>query len=286
MLGYTTGAYYKSLKKQTKQAFQTDILLDLIKQKRKIWKKGSGRNLLKSLETDLNQHNIKIGRDRFFAFLKTHSLQIKRRKLKPLLTNSRHRFYKYPNLIKELEVSIINQLWVSDMTYIYITSLKKYAYLFLITDVFNREIIGYCLSLSPTGAAAIKALKQAFKNRGITQPCAQLYHHSDRGYCYHKYTQLLEQYKIQISMAEKGDARENAIAERVNGIIKGEFTDGKTLTLTTFKQGQQQLKTIIQFYNKQRPHGSIERMTPLEAKNCTHQLKRLWKNYYKESSLL
>ena len=251
LLGYTTGAYYKALSKQSKQAFQTDILLDLIKQKRKIWKKGSGRNLLQSLQNDLKKHNIKIGRDRFFAFLKTHGLLIKRRKLKPLVTNNRHRFYKYPNLIKEMEVRAINQLWVSDMTYIYITSLQKYAYLFLITDVFNREIIGYCLSLSPTGAAAIKALKQAFKNRGITKPCPSLYHHSDRGvqYCYHQYTQLLDQCKIQISMAAKGDPRENAIAERVNGIIKGEFTEGRTLTFTTFKQGGQELKKSIGFYN-------------------------------------
>jgi len=182
LLGYTTGAYYKALCRQSKQAFQTEILLDLIKQKRRIWKKGSGRNLLKSLAGDLKKHNIKIGRDRFFAFLKTHNLLIKRRKLKPLVTNSRHRHYKHPNLIKALEVRAINQLWISYITYIYIASLQKYAYLFLITDVFNREIIGYCFSLSPNGAAAIKALKQAFKNRGITKPCRWLYHHSDRAF--------------------------------------------------------------------------------------------------------
>jgi len=263
-------------------------LLDLINQKRKIWKKGSGRNLLQSLQNDLKEHNIKIGRDRFFAFLKAHGLLIKRRKLKPLVTNSRHHYYKYPNRIKALVVKRIKQLWVSDMTYIYITSLQKYAYLFLITDVFNREIIGYCFSLNPNGAAAIKALKQAFKNRGITKACPELYHHSDRGvqYCYHQYTQLLERYDIQISMAAKGDPRENAIAERVNGIIKGEFTKGRTLTFTTFKQGQQQLIKIIRFYNEERPHSSIERMTPLQARNCKRLLKRLWKNYYKESSSL
>jgi len=286
LLGYSKQAYYKSLVKQEKQAFQTDILIDLIRKKRGLWKKGSGKNLLASLQDELKKHHIKIGRDKFYAFLKEHELLIKRRKTKPYGTNSHHHYYKHPNLIKELVVERINHLWVSDMTYIYVRSIEKWSYLFLITDVYNREVIGYCLSLKPDGAAAVSALRQALRNRGITKQSLPLYHHSDRGiqYCCHKYVKILDGLDVNISMTENSDPRENAIAERVNGILKIEFTEGRKLEFSTFKQGQKKIKEIIQFYNEQRPHSSIERMTPAQARNCTRPLKRLWKSYYKETA--
>lgn len=288
LLGYSKQAYYKSVAKEEKEAFQADILLDLIKTKRGIWKRGGGKKLYASLKEELERHHIKIGRDKFYQFLKAHELLIKRKKTRPYSTNSNHHYRKHPNLIVDLEVERINHLWVSDMTYIYVRSIQKYGYLFLITDAYNREVIGYCFSLKPDGAAAVRALRQALRNRGITKHSLVLYHHSDRGiqYCCNKYVNILKGLHINISMTENSDPRENAIAERVNGILKIEFTEERKLEFNTFREGQKKIKEIIRFYNEERPHSSIERMTPVEARNCTGPLKRLWKNYYKEPKSL
>jgi len=256
------------------------LIVDLVKKKRRLWKKGSGRNLLAALKTDFQEHSIEIGRDKFFDLLRENGLLMKNRKRKTNTTMSYHHFHKYPNIIKELVPIRSGGVIVSDITYIWIQEIENFAYLFLITDVYSRKIIGYCVSDSLKAYAAVSALKMALKQ--IDEP-VNCIHHSDRGiqYCCHEYTGLLQKNGIAISMTENGDPLENAIAERINKTIKEEFTNEKTLSFKTFNQAKKELPKFIDFYNNERPHRSIDMLTPTMAYNMTGELKRRWKSYYK-----
>ena len=262
------------------------LVVGLIEEKRKIWKKGSGRNLFKSLEKDFKGHKIKIGRDKFFSILRSHNLLIKRKSKKAITTMSYHHFHKYPNLIKGLKPMKGNEVWVSDITYIWLEGEDCFGYLFLITDVYSRKVVGYCLSKSLSRQGAIKSYGMAKKELS-EEELKNCIHHSDRGvqYCSYDYTDLLKDDKVLISMTENSDPRENAIAERINRTIKEEFTDKKTLTFNTFKEAKREMKKIIKFYNEERPHSSVERYTPNEAYEMEGELKRCWKNYYKNKNV-
>jgi transposase InsO family protein len=263
--------------------FKEQLILDMVKEKRKIWKKGSGRNLLASLQEDFQKHSIKIGRDKFFDLLRDNGLLMKTRRRKAVTTFSYHRFHKYPNIIRELTPQKPGELMVSDITYVWISETESFAYLFLITDVYSRKIIGYCVSDTLKAASAIKALKKAIKQLPIP---GQSIHHSDRGiqYCSYEYTNLLKKHGIKISMTENGDPLENAIAERINRTIKEEFTNEKTLTFKTFEEAKRSLPKIINFYNGKRPHRSIDMNTPNAAFKMEGELKKRWKNYNKNKN--
>jgi transposase InsO family protein len=174
------------------------------------------------------------------------------------------------------------EIIVSDITYIWIENIENFAYLFLITDLYSRKIIGYCLSDNLKAKSALKALNMALKQINNPKGCI---HHSDRGiqYCCHDYTSLLRNNKIRISMTKNGDPLENAVAERINKTIKEEFTDQKTLHFKSFSQGLREISKIVKFYNEQRPHRSIEMLTPSQAFTMTGELKRLWRSYQKTS---
>jgi len=258
------------------------LILDLVKEKRKMWKKGSGRNLLASLQEEFRKHSIKIGRDKFFDLLRENNLLMTTKQRRAITTFSYHHFHKYPNIIRELTPLKPGELIVSDITYVWIRETESFAYLFLITDVYSRKIIGYCVSNTLRAISAIKALKMAIKQLPVTEGSI---HHSDRGiqYCSYDYTNLLKEYDIKISMTENGDPLENAIAERVNRTIKEEFSDEKTLSFRTFNQAKRELPKFIKFYNEQRPHRSIDMNTPEAAFNMEGELKRRWKSYFKNT---
>ena len=209
-----------------KKVLDDQLIIELIRKKRKLWKKGSGRNLLAALQTDFQEHSIKIGRDKFFDLLKENGLLIKNKKRKVNTTFSYHHFHKYPNLIKELTITYPGHVIVSDITYIWLSDTDSFAYLYLITDVYSRKIVGYYISDNLKASSAIKALKIALKT--LFQVKTTI-HHSDRGiqYCSYEYTDLLKLNNISISMTEDSDPRDNAIAERVNRTIKEEFCDEK-----------------------------------------------------------
>lgn len=268
-----------------KEKLKEELIIGLIHKKRQIWKKGSGRNLHASMQKEFKEHTIKIGRDKFYDILRSNGLLIKRRKMKAYTTNSFHHFKKYPNIIRGINPTKPGQIIVSDITYIWIKEIENFAYLFLITDVYSRKILGYCLSDNLKANAAVFALKMAI--RRLPAPADSI-HHSDRGiqYCCFEYTRILERNLIKISMTEKGDPLENAIAERVNRTIKEEFTSEKTLSFSTFKQGKMDIPKFIKFYNEKRPHRSINMLTPGEAFNITGELKRRWKAYYKKREII
>ncbi len=285
LLGYSKQAYYKSIKHREFKAFDEYIILELIHQKRKIWKKGSGRNLLASLKDDFSDHDIKIGRDKFFDLLRAHNLLIKKKGRRAVTTNSYHHFHRYPNLIRELVPEKPNHIWVSDITYVLVEQEACFLYLFLITDMYSRKIIGYSLRKDLKARGAIEAIKMAIKQtKGMS--LTQTIHHSDRGiqYCSNAYTNLLKKSSINISMTENGDPLENAIAERVNRTIKEEFMDNYKLGYESISLAVREIKRNIAFYNEIRPHRSIEMLTPNQAHQRTGHLERKWKNYYKNKT--
>ncbi len=146
LLGYSKQAYYKKVKTKENQDIQETLVVDLVKEKRKLWKKGSGRNLHAALKVEFTKHNIKIGRDKFFTLLRENGLLVKNKQRRTRTTFSYHHFHKYPNLIRELETTRVNQVIVTDITYLYLRASDSFAYLFLVTDLFSRKIVGYNVS--------------------------------------------------------------------------------------------------------------------------------------------
>ncbi len=284
MFGYSKQAYYKQLHYQEQESFEEYLIVGLINQKRKIWKRGSGRNLWKALQADFLEHNISIGRDKFFDLLRRNGLLIHIKKRRVKTTDSYHRYHKYPNLIKGLKPLKANEIWVSDITYLWLNRSDCFCYLFLITDMYSRKIIGYCVCSSLHAQGAIISLQMALENSKSqrTQGCI---HHSDRGiqYACDAYTSILNNNGFLISMTEKSDPLENAIAERVNKTIKEEFTDQKEISFTTIAAAKKSIKQFIDFYNNQRPHRSIDWLTPNAAYRREGELKRHWKMYIRKA---
>lgn len=223
----------------------------------------------------LAAHQFQIGRDALFDLLSEHGLLVTKRKRKGSVTTfSRHRFKKYPNIIKEFIPIAPNQLWVSDITYIHLK--EGFAYLSLITDAYSHKIVGFYLSKNLSANGPLKALRMALISNPII---TDLIHHSDRGvqYCCDDYVRLLNNNNIRISMTENGDPLENALAERVNGILKTELLEE---VYCDFKAAQQAVAVACSTYNHLRPHGSIDNLKPFEAHQKSGELLKRWKNYY------
>lgn len=201
-----------------------------------------------------------MGRDKFLNLLHRHNLIITPRKTHHT-TNSNHLYFKYPNLVKQLNVKHINQLWVSDITYIYTTE-DKFCYLHLITDVYSRMILGYVLSPTLEAKYTIEALQQAINQAGGGNLCGTI-HHSDRGvqYCCDDYITHLKNHHIRISMTEDSNPTDNAVAERINGIIKNEFL-AHLPTPKNIRQAIPLIDNAVRTYNTMRPHRSLQMRTP------------------------
>lgn len=275
LLGYSRQAFYKFVQQAEKEALQHDLILQEVLRIRKSQKRIGTRKLLFMMNGFMHQHHIEIGRDSMFDLLASHKLLVRKRRRRVAVTTfSDHWMRKYPNLIIEFIPTAPNQLWVSDITYICLVD--DFAYLSLITDAYSRKIVGFCLLESLSAEGCINALKMALRNN---PQLGRLIHHSDRGsqYCCADYVEILDKHFIKISMTQSGDPLENALAERVNGILKDELLEKQYLK---FQQAQQAVAVAISIYNHQRPHSSIDMLTPVEAHLREGELKRRWKNYY------
>jgi transposase InsO family protein len=275
LLGYSRQAYYQQKRQSEKVSLQYDFLIKEVLEIRKNQKRLGGRKLLHKLKPFMSNHHIEIGRDGFFNLLSENSLLVRKRKRrKPITTFSDHWMRKYPNLIEGFYPTAPNQLWVSDITYIIVGN--SFCYLSLITDAYSRKIVGFYLSLNLAAVGCIKALKMALANNHVH---GRLIHHSDRGsqYCSSDYVKILKDNFIKISMTQNGDPRENAIAERVNGILKDELLEKIHLN---YKEAVRDVSKAISIYNHQRPHGSIDYFTPFEAHFKEGKIKKRWKQYY------
>ncbi len=222
------------------------------------------RHLMPQIGTRKLHHllgkNVGIGRDRLFQLLRKEGMLIFKRRKYTCTTNCRHWMRKYPNLTTTLQVVRPEQLWVSDITYVDTTE-DGNSYLHLVTDAYSKQIMGYELCGDMEATSTLKALKMALANRRYDQP---LIHHSDRGlqYCSRIYVAELERNRISISMTENGDPYENAVAERMNGILKGEFGLGDMLD--NIQHAKNLAKQGIAIYNHLRPHLSCRMLTPVQ----------------------
>lgn len=275
LLGYSRQSYYQGIKFIQQKAYEADIVIDEVLRYRKHQKRLGTRKLLHEMQGFLEAHNFQIGRDAMFNLLAERGLLITKRKRRGCITTlSKHRFKKYPNIIKGFIPIAPNQLWVSDITYIHLSD--DFAYLSLITDAYSHKIVGFYLSEDLSAKGPLKALKMALTGN---PDCENLIHHSDRGvqYCCDEYVKLLQSNNFKISMTENGDPLENPLAERVNGILKSELLEE---VFVDFKIAQQAIAVACSTYNHLRPHGSIDNLKPVEAHQRTGELNKRWKNYY------
>jgi len=232
------------------------------------------RKLWEMLPPILAEHKITIGRDKLFDLLEEYGMLVRRRKRrKAITTDSNHRYKEHPNLVRELHPVAPNQLWVSDITYIRLVD--EFSYLSLVTDAYSRKIVGYCLYPTLHKEGPVAAVKMALE--GLPVNSDNLIHHSDRGiqYCCDAYVSILQEKKVKISMTEKGDPYENALAERVNRTMKEEFLLDQGFT--DFALAAEAVKKAVQVYNTLRPHDSCNRMTPEEAHKQSGPMLKRWK---------
>lgn len=274
LFGKTRQAYYQRLGYQYQEAAEESIILDLIAELRKDMGRMGGRKLWHEIN---EAHPKMISRDKLFDILDKYHLKVHRRKRTVRTTWSESWLHRFPNLVKDLILTAANQVWVSDITYI--ETETGFVYLHLVTDAYSKKIMGWCLSPSLHADATISALQMAIRNAGCD--LKGLIHHSDRGcqYCCEKYVKLLQNNGIEISMTQDGDPRDNAIAERLNGILKTEWLYDDHFI--GFDDAYRRVAEVINLYNNKRPHLSLNYKTPAEAHLETGEQKRVWKNYYK-----
>jgi len=255
--GYSRQAYYKRRNASYHRILMESIILDQVHVIRRRQPKIGTRKLYFKIKPALLDMGYDFGRDQLFDLLRKENMLIRRRRKYVKTTDSRHRFTKYRNLIRELEIKRPHQVYVADITYI--RTLEGFCYLSLITDACSRKIVGYNLSRDLGIKGCIQTLKMAL--RQVPRE-ANLIHHSDRGiqYCSYDYTDILKKSGVRISMTERDHVYENSLAERVNGILKDEFMLGETLA--SYSVAANIVKESIQIYNQERPHLSLNYETP------------------------
>jgi transposase InsO family protein len=255
VLGKSRQSYYKHRQLSQRRRSYEKVVLSHVRL-------GRGRQPrvgVRKLHLHLIERGVVIGRDRLFDLLRSKGLLVKPRRRYVRTTNSNHWFRKYGNLIKEREVSRPGEVMVGDITYL--ETQEGFCYLSLLTDVYSRKIVGYQLSRSLSVEGSLKALEMAL--RGIKNHSGMI-HHSDRGiqYCCNAYTDRLRKAGVRISMTEENHVYENAMAERVNGILKNEFLLGECLPSYTI--ACKMVKEAVNIYNNERLHMSINYMTPAQ----------------------
>ena len=288
--GISRQAYYQHEWGLVEEVLQCDLLLEEIREIRKDHPRMGVRKLQDKLRLFMHENRIKMGRDALFDLLSAHKMLVRRRKRYVKTTNSYHWLKKHPNLIVDFTPSKPNELWVSDITYWKIQG--QFVYISLITDAYSRKIIGYHLSENLRGDGTIKALEIALSDlEKRTEVSGQLIHHSDRGgqYCSTQYVNLLKKNHIEISMTQERDPSENAIAERVNGIIKDEYLFN--YKCNNINDARKLLDRAVLLYNRERPHSSIGNLVPEVVHSQYNQIeskkiKRLWKNYFSKNFIL
>ena len=254
------------------------MILAEVRKIRKLQPKYGTLKLYKDLSFFFQQQQIKIGRDQFFKLLKYNQLLVKKSKNFVTTTNSKHRFFKNPNRIKDLEIKQSEQVWVSDITYLKIQN--NHAYLALVTDAYSKKIVGFKLADHMRTEMVVDALKMALKQRSF--PDRKLIHHSDRGiqYCAPEFTNFTDKHQILLSNTQNSDPYENAIAERMNRTLKYEY--GLKEVLPDLKTAEKMVQQAVKIYNNQRLHFSLELQTPENV----HQIENVKYKSYKRKKIL
>ena len=270
MFGVSRQVYYRAKKSEKQRRQKAEKVIGLVQQVRLRMPRIGSRKLYHLLYDDLRK--IGIGRDRLFAIMRANHMCIIPKRQYHITTDSHHRFRKHKNLIEDLAVKRPEQVWVSDITYI--GTRKNPMYLALVTDAYSKKIMGYDVSNSLDTSGALRALKTALKQRIYKKA---LIHHSDRGlqYCSFEYQGALSDKDVKTSMTEQYDPYQNAVAERINGIIKYEFLNG--IKVQDIELMEKIVNQSIQIYNEERPHLSCHFYTP----NQMHQQSKIKIKTYK-----
>ena len=273
MFGIGREVYYRAINAQKSSQETTNRVIEIVQKVRLRQRKVGTRKLYEMCSKEFN--SLKIGRDRLFKILKANHMLIKPKRQYHITTDSHHHFHKHKNIVKDLSIIRPEQVWVSDITYVGTRSNPMY--LALVTDAYSKKIMGYDLSNSLSASGSVRALEMAIKQGKYSKE--SLIHHSDRGlqYCCNDYQEVLGQHNIKCSMTVKYDPYENAIAERINGILKQEFILGvKFKDINLMKT---LIKESIQIYNQERLHYSNYYKTPEEM----HQQRAIKMRTYKKN---
>lgn len=257
-LGYSKQAYYKSLRSSNEEEGRERYILSIVEEIRRDLPRLGVFKLWKML----NANGLIVGRDWLFRLLQRHDLLVKMKKYRVVTTDSRAWRRQYPNLVKGLRVERANQVWVSDITYL--PTGKGFVYLSLVTDVYSRRIMGWEVHPTLDSSGPVKALYRALEN-GDVDTRQGLIHHSDRGgqYCSSVYTGILKLHRVGISMTQDGSPYDNAITERVNGILKREWLND--IHLKDIDDASKHVGRVIRLYNEKRPHLAVRGLVPERA---------------------
>lgn len=278
MFGISKQAYYKRIKSQNIKELKNIQILKIVQNIRKTHPRAGTRKLIEYIKEDLVENNIKIGRDALFNLLRNNGLLVKKTKRFHITTDSKHFFYKSPNLLKDTEIKHSEQALVCDITYI--KTDQGHAYLALATDPYSKKIMGYAIEDNMKVEMVKNALKMADKNRMFKTE--KIIHHSDRGiqYCCPDYSSFAENLGFTLSTTQQYDPYENAVAERVNGILKYEY--GLKHSFVNLKEAQKAVKQAVEIYNTKRIHWSLDFKTPEEVHQQYNKIK--YKSYAKNKA--
>ena len=260
--GISRQAYYQARKRQIERAAEADLLLNLVRSLRYHHPRMGVRKLYHELQAQMTTLGLKWGRDTLFDLLREHELlvPVKRNRRRTTFGGNR----RFPNLIADLKVTHIHQVWVADITYL--STEAGFLYLALLTDVFSRFIVGFDLSASLTADGTLRALRRAGKFARVdVVKRAGLIHHSDHGmqYIAGDYLDHLNALQASPSMGEVGNCYENALAERVNGILKLEYALDNLFVNRS--QAELAVQQAVDLYNFKRPHLSLNYRKPVEV---------------------
>lgn len=275
-LGITKQAYYQGLKREKQKEAERDKVVELVIEYRKILPKTGTKKLYNYLQPKLMEINIKMGRDAVNDLLRSRGMLIKKSKRYFITTDSKHFFFKSPNLLTELKITHSEQVFVSDITYVKTDA--GHAYLALVTDAYSRKIMGWSLQDNMKVSMVKEALSMAHKNCIFNHK--NIIHHSDRGiqYCCPDYSEYAENKCFVLSTTQQYDPYENAIAERINGILKYEF--GLKNTIKSVEIAQKMVAEAVELYNNERMHWSLDLKTPQDVHLQYNKQEN--KNYKKE----
>lgn len=271
LFGIDRQVYYRRIRRRIIKQDKAQLVVKMVLEIRTQMPRIGSKKIYYLLGKDLKK--LKIGRDKFIDILRANHLLIVPKRSYHTTTNSHHRFRKHQNQLLDLQINKPEQVWVSDITYI--GKREKPCYLSLITDAYSKKIVGYNVSDNLNTESSLVALKLAIKQRKNKE--IPLIHHSDRGlqYCANEYQKVLSKHRIIPSMTQNSDPYENAVAERINGILKQEFyIDKYNKELPIMKQI---IKETVVIYNEKRPHLSNHMLTP----NQMHQQNKLIMKTYK-----
>ena len=278
MFGISKQAYYQRIEADKQQEKVHQIVLDEVSVIRKKKPQTGTRKLMEELHPALGKNNIKMGRDALFDLLRYKGLLVRKTKRFHITTDSKHFYYTSPNRIKELEINHSEQVFVSDITYI--KTDEGHAYLALITDAYSKKIMGWSFDNNMKVSMVKEALTMAYNN--CKHHHENIIHHSDRGmqYCCPDYTEFAGNKSFVMSTTQQSDPYENAIAERINGILKYEF--GLRKTIASIAIARAMIKEAVDIYNNDRLHWSLDLKTPQMVHNAYNQQK--YKSYKRKAA--